>query len=166
MALAIYLLALVALAVQAPQSVWSPGTGAFLFVLGWIGVWRWSWGAVHLLRSVWYRRIVFPRWRSQADRLSGEETAGELLVGEVFVIVTSYRIPAETSIAAFSAAIAEAARYPKPVTLVAAVVELADERMIKDLFRRLAPPSRVRLILVRGRATGKREAKMRKNRER
>ena len=69
MALALYLLTLLALAVQAPAAVWSPGTGAFIFVLGWIGVWRWSWGALHLCRSLWYRRLVFPRWRAQADRL-------------------------------------------------------------------------------------------------
>jgi len=158
LALALYLLTLVALAVQAPASVWSPGTGAFLFVLGWIGIWRWSWGAVHLVRSIWYRKRVFPRWRAQVDRLEAEETAAELVAGEVFIVITSYRIPAETSIAAFSAAIAEAARYPNPVTVVAAVVELADERLVKDLFRRIGPPPRVRLILVRGRATGKREA--------
>jgi glycosyltransferase Alg8 len=158
LALALYLLTLVALAVQAPASVWSPGTGAFLFVLGWIGIWRWSWGAVHLVRSIWYRKRVFPRWRAQVDRLEAEKTAAELVAGEVFIVITSYRIPAETSIAAFSAAIAEAARYPNPVTVVAAVVELADERLVKDLFRRIGPPPRVRLILVRGRATGKREA--------
>ena len=158
MALALYLLTLLALAVQAPAAVWSPGTGAFIFVLGWIGVWRWSWGALHLCRSLWYRRLVFPRWRAQADRLGDEATAGELVAGEVFLVITSYRIPAETSIAVFTAAIAEAVRYPSPVTLVAAVVEMADQRLVKDLFRHLAPPPRVRLILVRGRATGKREA--------
>ena len=82
----------------------------------------------------------------------------ELLASEVFIVVTSYRIPAETSLAAFTAAIEEAARYPSPVTIVAAVVEMADQRLAKDLFRRLAPPARVRLILVRGKPTGKRDA--------
>ena len=86
------------------------------------------------------------------------ETAGELLASEAFIIVTSYRIPAETSLAAFTAAIEEAARYPNPVTIVAAVVEMAEQRLAKDLFRRLAPPARVRLILVRGKPTGKRDA--------
>ena len=158
MFLTLYVLVLAALAVFAPSGVWRPETGAFLFVLGWIGVWRWSWGAIHLVRSIWYRAVVFPRWRAQADALAGSETAAEILAPEVFIVITSYRIPAETSIAAFSAAIAEAKRYPSPVTVVAAVVEMAELRLAKDLFRRLAPPERVRLILVRGGPTGKREA--------
>ena len=101
---------------------------------------------------------MFPRWRAQAEALADPETAAELLASEVFIVVTSYRIPAETSLAAFTAAIEEAARYPNPVTIVAAVVEMAEQRLAKDLFRRLAPPTRVRLILVRGKPTGKRDA--------
>lgn len=161
MSIALYLLALGALAAHAPASLWQPGTGAFLFVLGWIGVWRWSWGAVHLSRSLWYRWCLFPRWRAQADALAAPETAAEILAPEVFILVTSYRIPAETTLAAYTAAIAEAARYPSPVTIVAAVVEMAEQRLAKDLFRQLAPPERVRLILVRGRPTGKRDALVR-----
>jgi mannuronan synthase len=159
--LGLYILALTALALHAPSTLWSPGTGAFIFVLGWIGVWRWSWGALHLCRSLCYRLRVFPRWRAQAEALSGPETAGELLPSEAFIIVTSYRIPAETTLAALTAAIEEAARYPNPVTIVAAVVEMAEQRLAKDLFRRLAPSGRVRLILVRGKPTGKRDALMR-----
>ena len=161
MFLGLYVLALAALAVHAPASVWSPGTGAFIFVLGWIGVWRWSWGLLHLCRSYWYRRRMFPRWRSQVEALSGPETQAELLASEVFIVITSYRIHGETSLAAFTAAIEEAARYPNPVTIVAAVVEMADQRLVKDLFRRLAPPEQVRLVLVRGKPTGKRDALVR-----
>ena len=101
---------------------------------------------------------MFPRWRAQAEKLAGNaETAAELLAPEVFLVVTSYRIPGGTSLAAYTAAIEEAARYPRPVTIVAAVVEMADQRLVKDLFRRLAPPPSVRLILVRGPAAGKRD---------
>jgi glycosyltransferase Alg8 len=157
--LALYLLLFAALALHAPAAVWQPGTGAFIFVLGWVGVWRYSWGGVHLCRSLWYRCRVFPRWRRQADRLmaAGTSTAAELLAPEAFIVITSYRIPAETTAAAFGAAITEAARYPNPVTIVAAIVEMADQRLIKDLFRRLAPPPHVRLVLVRGPGTGKRD---------
>lgn len=157
--LGLYLLTFVALAVHAPAAVWQPGTGAFIFVLGWVGIWRYGWGAVHLARSLWYRARAFPRWRAQVDRLAGADpqTAAELLVPEVFIVVTSYRIVTETMVAAFTAALGEAARYPNPVTIVAAIVETADQRLVKDLFRRLAPPSRVRLVLVRGPASGKRD---------
>ena len=37
MFLGIYLLAFAALALHAPAAVWQPGTGAFIFVLGWVG---------------------------------------------------------------------------------------------------------------------------------
>ena len=158
MFLGLYLLAFAALVIHAPAAVWQPGTMTFVFVLGWIGIWRWSWGLLHLCRSYRYRRAVFPRWRAQADRLAGDaETAAELLAPEVFIVITSYRIPGDTSLAGFTAAIEEAARYPRPVTIVAAVVEMAEQRLAKDLFRRLAPPPGVRLILVRGPAAGKRD---------
>ena len=77
MFLGIYLLAFAALALHAPAAVWQPGTVAFIFLLGWVGVWRYSWGGVHLVRSLWYRCVVFPRWRAQAERMaaSGPETA-------------------------------------------------------------------------------------------
>jgi mannuronan synthase len=156
--LGLYLLAFAALAIHAPNAVWQPGALTFVFVLGWIGVWRWSWGLLHLCRSYRYRRAVFPRWRRQAEKLAAdEETAALLLAPEVFIVVTSYRIPGGTSLAAFTAAIEEAARYPRPVTIVAAVVEMAEQRLVKDLLRRLEPPPGVRLVLVRGPAAGKRD---------
>jgi mannuronan synthase len=158
--LALYVLLLLALAAHAPAAVWEPGTGAFIVILGVVGAWRYSWGAVHLVRSLWYRRRVFARSRRLVERLEAAdpETAAELLVPEVFLVVTSYRVPVETTVTAFSAAFAEAARYPNPVTVVASIVEMADQRLIKDVFRRTEPPAHVRLVLVRGRATGKRDA--------
>ena len=73
---------------------------------------------------------------------AGPETAAELLAPRG----VHRRSPAIASrprppLAAFSAAIGEAARYPNPVTIVAAIVEMADQRLVKDLFRRLAPPA-------------------------
>jgi mannuronan synthase len=158
--LTLYLLAFLALAAHAPDALWEPRTGAFIIILGWVGAWRYSWWAVHLCRSLWYRRRVFPGWRRLAERLraAGPDAAAELLVPEVFIVITSYRVPAETTIAAFSGAVAEAARYPNPVTIVASIVEMADQRLVKDVFKRLEPPPRVRLVLVRGRGTGKRDA--------
>jgi glycosyltransferase Alg8 len=156
----LYLLALAALVAWAPAAVWDPAARSFILVVGWVALWRYGWGAVHLLRSLWYRARVFPAWRRRAERVAaaGEETAAMLLAPEVYLVVTSYRIPAETTLAVLAAAIGEAGRYRgSRVAIVASIVEMADQRLIKDLFRRLAPPEHVRLILVRGRGTGKRD---------
>lgn len=151
MYLTLYLLAFAALALYAPEAVWQPGTREFFVILGALGVWRYSWGAVHLMRSLIYRRRDFPKLRREADRL-GEEA----LPSHVYIVISSFRVRAETTVRVYQAAIAEAIRYGRPVTIVASLVEMADQRLIKRLFQKMAPPPQVRLMLVRRPAIGKR----------
>ena len=66
--LSVYILALAALALHAPDLLWQAQVGDFLSVLAVLGAWRYGWGAVHLGRGLWYRHVVFPRWRRAADR--------------------------------------------------------------------------------------------------
>lgn len=159
MFLTLYILVFAALAVNAPAGVWEPGSREFILILGWIGAWRYGWGAVHLVRSAWYRTRVFPRWRGMVDRImaAGADTAAELRVPEVFIVITSYRIPVETTLAAFAGALAEARRYGGRVTLVAALVERGDRRLVKSLFQRRPAEDMTRLVLVNDRGTGKRD---------
>jgi glycosyltransferase Alg8 len=159
MLLGLYILALLALAVNAPSAVWEPGTREFFFILGAIGAWRYSWGGVHLARSLIYRKLVFPRWRRGIARLAASPaTAAALRAPEVYCVVTSYRIRAETTVAVYRALIEELRRYGQPATIVAAIVELGDQRLIKRLLQRLAPTDGIRLVLVRLPGTGKRAA--------
>ncbi len=151
MYLILYLLALAALAVHAPAIVWEPGAREFVIILGVLGAWRYGWGFVHLGRALIYRHVVFPEWRRAADALG---SGG--LPSHVFIVITSYRIRAETTARVFQAAIEEAVRYGRPVTIVASVVELADQRLIKRVFQNMAPPAQVRLVFVRLPGTGKR----------
>lgn len=151
MSLVLYLLALVALALHASSAGWPPGMREFLIILALAGAWRYGWGLVHLVRALLYRRLVFPEWRRAADR-----QGPAALASQVYVVIASYRIRGETMLRAFEAALAEAVRYERPVTIVAAIVELGDQRAIKQLFLRMSPPAEVRLIFVRRPAAGKR----------
>jgi glycosyltransferase Alg8 len=151
MYLTLYLLAFVTLALYAPEAVWQPGTREFFVILGALGVWRYSWGAVHFVRSLVYRRRSFPRLRREADRL-GEEA----MPSHVYIVISSFRVRAEATARTYQAAIAEAIRYGHPVTIIASLVELADQRFIKRLFQQMAPPPQVRLMFVRRPAMGKR----------
>ena len=147
------LLALAALALHAPAAVWQPGSREFVVILGLFGAWRYAWGAVHLARALIYRHLVFPDWRSAAER-----QGATALASQVYIVITSYRIRSETTIRVHQAALAEALRYGRRVTLVAAIVELADQRAIKRLFLRMSPPAELRLIFVRRPGTGKRHS--------
>ncbi len=91
---------------------------------------------------------------------TGAETIPEAAAGapELYILVTSFRLRAEITAVVFKAAIAEACRYPGRVTLVAALVEMADQRFIKHIFYKMAPPDRVRLVLVRTPSLGKRHS--------
>ena len=161
MKLFFYILVLAALAANAPASVWDPHSRAFFVILGLVGAWRYLWGAVHLGRALVYGHVVFPHWRRAAARLDAayaEGTPGtDPHVPELYCIVTSYRIRAETTALVYRALLEELARYGRPAVVVASIVELADERFIKRLFARLRPPSTVRLALVRRPGIGKRD---------
>lgn len=160
--LLIHLALIAALVLNAPDDLVA-GVGAreAFWLAGSFGIWRYGWNAIHFVRSCWYRAVTFRSWRGSIERLAANAEAADgdaLLPSEVFVIVTSYRIPPRSAAMTFRAAIEEAVRYGRHATLVASVVEVADERMVKRLFHELAPPERVRLVIVRTDGTGKRDA--------
>ena len=161
MALLFYVLVLAAVAANAPLAVWDPHSRAFFVILGLVGVWRYLWGAVHLVRALVFTRLVFPRWRRAATRMQAAHDEGadatDLRVSELYCVVTSFRIRAETTALVYRSLLAELARYGRPAVVVASIVELADERFIKQLFTRLAPPPGVRLVFVRRPGVGKRD---------
>lgn len=155
MILACYILLLAALALHAPSELLDPAGRAFVLAAGPLLIWRYGWGLVHFSRAQIYKRLRFPRLRAKADRLWA---AIEAAPPPVYCVCTSYRIRPETSTHVFRALAEEARRYPGPVVIVASLVEMADQRLVKHIFHRLAPPDRVRLILVRMAGQGKRDA--------
>lgn len=141
------------LAALLPSTAWDPRTAQFLFVIGTIGMWRYGWGALHLVRSLIYRGWVFPKWRAAANALGDEG-----MPSHVYLLVTSFRIDGETTRKVYQSVIDEAIACGAPTTIVASIVELGDQRLIKQLFEIARPPAHVRLKLVRIAGTGKRDA--------
>ncbi len=157
----LYLLLLTALVVWAPARLFDPLDPRFLVILGVVGSWRYGWGALHLLRAHLYRRRMFPQLRQRAEALFRARFGGAsdpARLPHVFLVITSYRYPSETTAACYRTAVLEAMRYGGPVTIVASLVEPADRQLVKAVFRVLAPPARVRLVLVELPPRGKRAA--------
>lgn len=149
---ALYLGAWFVLASLLPRTAFQPGHADFLLLIGAIGIWRYSLGVLHFVRAMMFLHWAYPRARARALAL-GAST----LPSQVYFLVTSFRIDAATTAEVYRSVIAEAARCGAPATLVASIVELADERLIKALWQRLNPPQSVQLRIVRVPGTGKRD---------
>lgn len=139
--------------VQQPDS----DVSQILFVVGAIGLWRYSVGACHFLRGWWFQRIVYPRHRLQARRAI-------YTPDRVYYVVTSYRIPRDVTLRVFESVFAEAQASGYPSTVIASVVEQDEAQVISALYaasdsgRVVAGGQRVELLICEDRGTGKRDA--------
>ncbi|MGH6926083.1 MAG: glycosyltransferase [Propylenella sp.] len=151
--LLVYALLLAAALLVAPSELYDAGSAYFILIIGVVGLWRYGWALVHLARALIYRGLVFPRWRRRANAM-GE--AGR--PSHVYLLITSFRIDSETTRRVYQAALDEAAAQTSPVTIVASIVEMGDQRLIKQLFAAAKPPPHVGICFVRIPGTGKRDA--------
>lgn len=147
-----YTLALAVLLAMAPVTVMDPAAKDYIFLVGVIGLWRYGIGITHFLRGMIFLYIAFPRLRKKALKL------GKLAnPSRVFLMVTSFRIDGKTTAMVYDSVIREAINCGHPTTVVASIVEMSDELLIKALWKKLQPPSSVSLDIVRIPGTGKRD---------
>ncbi len=111
-----------------PPGLPRPKPSPTILTLGVIGTWRWSWGALHLCRSLIYKRLVFPRIRRRAD-LAAKPPA-------VYVLVTSYRMAPMLNAAVYGRLFDELAGFAVPAVIVACVTDHADAAIIEGRFAR------------------------------
>lgn len=148
----IYTILLIAALLMLPDVALTPGSKQFIFVVGGLAIWRYSWGFTHFIRAIIYKNIIFPKYR-KLERLN--ENA--LMPSKIYLLVTSFKIETETSIAVFKSVIEEAINCGVDCTIVPSIVERADEAMITQLFKSYNPPLKVQLKIVRIPGTGKRD---------
>lgn len=147
-----YVTALMGLALLLPRTVFDPQSRDFLLLLGAVGIWRYSMGAIHYLRGMLFLYLVFPYYRRRVTRLGSSADPSQ-----VFLLVTSFRIDALTTAQVYRSVIEEAIGCGYPTTVVCSIVELADELLIKALWDSYTPPEQVKLSFVRIPGTGKRD---------
>lgn len=140
------------LALLVPRVVFVPGSGQFIFAVGAISIWRYGMGVVHFLRGMIFLHVVYPACRRRVLALGDLTDPSHL-----YFMVTSYRIDAQTTALVYDAVISEAVASGWPATVVCSIVEMSDETLVRQLWRRHNPPDRVKLKLVRIAGTGKRD---------
>ena len=151
--LILYTLILAALAYQLDESWLDPVSPYYLALIGTIGIWRYGWAAIHIVRAMLYLHIVFPRMRRKV------EAAGEAAMpSHVYLMVTSFRIDMETTRKVYHSVFKEAVESGLRCTVVASLVEMGDQRLVKQLASMAGENDLVDLKFVRIAGTGKRDA--------
>lgn len=141
------------LALLVPPEVFAAGHPEFLLIVGGIGLWRYSVGLMHYVRGLFFRYVIFPRHRTQAQAAVRLQPPSH-----IYLMVTSFRIDAMTTAMVYRSVINEAITCGYPATVVASIVELSDESLISALWQQASPPhDRVTLRFVRIPGTGKRD---------
>ena len=119
--------------------------------LGVIGIWRWSWALLHAVRGALYRYVDFPRLRRAA--------AGAPKPTHLYVLVTSYRMPAELNAAVYRRLLEEIRDFGVGATIVACITDPADAVTIEGAFARVGGlPEGTSLVFSPQRGRGKRDA--------
>ncbi|WP_111413802.1 glycosyltransferase [Billgrantia lactosivorans] len=138
---------------ELPAEVFSPESESFIFVIGGIAIWRYSWWAIQAIRSVWYNRRIFPQMRAEADAIGEEEKPPEL-----FVLCTSFRIEARVNFQVYDALIREARDYGVPTTIFASISDRTDVDVITHVMEEHGWPKNVEVRYMFQKGDGKRSA--------
>ncbi|WP_415717453.1 glycosyltransferase [Roseibium sp.] len=150
----LYLLVCIQLALLVPISVVDAASGAIV-VLGFIGIWRYSWAGVNILRAAYFLKIAHPRRRQKAEIAYALQPQK----AHAFFLTTTYKIAPEISARVYRSVFAAAANSQGGATVVASVVDASDMRLIRHVFSSMpVNMSNVKLVFDRIAGTGKRDA--------
>jgi glycosyltransferase Alg8 len=150
---AIYILVCLGIALSVPGGVIS-ANGALILTLGAIGAWRYLWALTNFVRAHIYLRIAYPKRKRLAQRQYAEQADR----AHAYFLVTSFKVDVETSMRVYRSIFKAAAQSEGGASVVASVVEIADERLIRAAYGKIAGHSSVKLIIDRIPGTGKRDA--------
>jgi glycosyltransferase Alg8 len=135
-----------------PERLFDPYQQKLIFALGVVGIWRYGWFISNIIRSLIYRKRKFPLLRQE------EEKAGDEIDPEhVFLLVTTFRIGTHVSAEVYRAVIKEAINCGYNTTIIASIVEVSEEKLVRDMFLLMNPPERVKLVISRIKGSGKRD---------
>lgn len=125
-----------------------------LIVLGILGIWRYSWWALHVVRSLIYTYIVFPRRRYKANQIWDAGWRPQNL----YFMLTTYKERRATTEMVLNSIIKECSEIRVPVQLFIGIGASSDEEMIIDLLKNRILSFPLNVTIVKQKLPGKRFA--------
>ncbi|CDM62607.1 MULTISPECIES: glycosyltransferase [Rhizobium] len=150
----LYILVFLSVAVAVPAHRLAENASLVL-TMGTLGMWRYGWGAINFVRATIFIHIVHPRRRAAVTSRYLERQRP----AHSFFLVTTYKVDTAVTARVYRSLFNAAAASRGGATVVASIVDTADERLIRRIYSLMkARTAHVRLIIDRIPATGKRDA--------
>ncbi|MEY8248170.1 MAG: glycosyltransferase [Bermanella sp.] len=150
----IYLGLCYVLALNTPDVIWDPELMRVTLVLGGIGIWRFSWWFVHLLRAELYGHIRYPLIRAQAD----EAWEKGWRPTHMHYLITTFHERRDTTELVLKSILQEARDTQLATTIWLGSGDKYDEDIMSQYLKLHGQDLNIELIIVRQNVAGKRMA--------
>lgn len=137
-----------------PNNIWDPEHQLFIYVIGFIGIWRYSWWFTHWIRALIYEHITYPKIRARADAVWNSGWRPDRL----HVLMTTFREERTTAEAVVRSICEEVRAIGRPATVWLGSSELEDESTLINHFRLVGSDLDIELRIIRQNQPGKRIA--------
>lgn len=152
--LATYFLICLAAITLLPNTIWDPEVRQITYVIGVLGIWRYSWWFNHTVRAFWYGRYTYPKMR---DAASAQWDAG-WRPRRLHFMMTTYKEHRDITEAVIRGIVSQVREAGVPATIWLGSGDIFDERIIADHLKLVASDLNITLHIVRQNVSGKRVA--------
>ncbi len=137
-----------------PNQLWDPTTQTFTLLIGILGIWRYSWWFVHVVRAKYYEHVKFPTIRHRAR----EVWDGGWRPRHVHFMMTTYMEHRPVTEAVINSIVREVRDTGCRATIWLGSSVRYDEDLIADYLKLIAGDLPIDFIVVRQNVSGKRVA--------
>lgn len=141
-------------ATQIPNNIWDDELKKFTIILGVLGIWRYSWWLVHVVRAEIYQRQVFPKLRAQAEAIWQQGWRPR----QVHFMMTTFKERRDTTERVMQSICREIKTSGMKATIWLGSGDSYDEKIISNYLRQHAQSLDLEFIMVRQNVPGKRMA--------
>ncbi len=101
--------------------------------MGVVGLWRWSWFVIQVIRSRLFMHVVFPRWRRRADEIAVED------LPHMCFMIPTYKEKVWVNELVYRAIAHEARTLARPITILVNGSSLEENAGIRQILEEADP---------------------------
>jgi glycosyltransferase Alg8 len=137
-----------------PNKLFDPAVRQMTYVIGFLGIWRFSWWGTHWVRAMIYWYMVYPRMREMGEKVWAEGWRP----GRLHFMMTTYREEREITEAVVRGIVTQIREAGIPATVWLGSGDRYDEDIIEHQLKLIAEDLDITLHVVRQNSGGKRMA--------